>query len=243
MTTLQWHDLRWALLRCPGKVLERMKERPNKVLLAGGFIRACIAHEEINDIDLFAPSAESALELANALAQDQDRAKNDKGLLPGITATDNAYTLRHIKPIAQVIHRWTYEQPEACVASFDFTVAQAAIWHDGSKWQSVVSDSYYADLAAKRLIYTSPKRIEEVGGSMLRVLKFYQRGYRIPLDSLGAVIARLMSGVDMEKIHGDSEEKEGRIGKVLTGLLREVDPNIDPTHICHLPAKDEENQL
>ncbi|KKK50630.1 hypothetical protein LCGC14_3123090 [marine sediment metagenome] len=67
---------------------------------------------------------------------------------------------------------------------------------------------------------------------MLRVLKFYQRGYRIPLDSLGAVIARCVTGIDFEKI--DSTEENYAF--VLTGLLREVDPLVDPEHISHLPA-------
>ena len=74
---------------------------------------------------------------------------------------------------------------------------------------------------------------------MLRVLKFYQRGYRIPLDSLGAVIARLCQAVNWGKIetHGNTE---AQLGKVLTGLLREVDPNIDPLHESHLPSTEED---
>ena len=76
-------------------------------------------------------------------------------------------------------------------------------------------------MAAKRLVYLSPVRSEDAGGSILRVLKFYKRGYNIPLDSLAAVIGRLNSGVDHRATHGDPAQYE----KVILGLLREVDPN------------------
>ncbi len=72
---------------------------------------------------------------------------------------------------------------------------------------------------------------------MLRVLKFYQRGYRIPLDSLGAVMARLIRAVNVkELLDRPADCHESQWSKVLTGLLHEVDPNVDPTHIDHLPA-------
>jgi hypothetical protein len=67
---------------------------------------------------------------------------------------------------------------------------------------------------------------------MLRVLKFYQRGYRIPLDSLAMVIGRLMSGVNKSVRCGDENDIAGAV----TGLLIEVDPQIDPNHTSHLPS-------
>ena len=71
---------------------------------------------------------------------------------------------------------------------------------------------------------------------MLRVLKFYQRGYRIPLDSLAAVINRLMHGVNEEKIRNEGENTDAWRTRVITVLLHEVDPLVDPDHISHLPA-------
>jgi len=67
----------------------------------------------------------------------------------------------------------------------------------------------------------------------LRVLKYYQKGYRIPLNSLGSVIARLIKSIDTGK--GDIHDEEW-VGWVITGLLREVDPEIDPLHAAHLPS-------
>ena len=101
---------------------------------------------------------------------------------------------------------------------------------------------FYEDLAAKRLRYTSPQRNEDAGGSMLRVLKFYQRGYRIPLNCLGAVVSRLVKGIDFDAVSGGTEAtREKQIAKVISGLLREVDPNVDPEHIAHLPSIEDDD--
>jgi hypothetical protein len=144
-------------------------------------------------------------------------------------------------PPVQIIHRWTYERPEDLIESFDFTVAKSVVWFDGKEWKSLTHDDFYADLAAKRLVYTKPQRNEDAGGSLLRVLKFYQKGYRIPLDSMAAVVARLVMGVDMTKLDGVSAQlgstKEETLGVILSSLLYEVDPLQDPQHLFHLPSE------
>lgn len=229
MGTLAWHDFQWCLQRAPRAVVQALKDNPGKVFVAGGYIRACIANEHVNDIDLFVGSKEFGHQIAEKIANGHK-----------VHSTDNAFTVTHSRIPVQIIHRWTFEKPEDCIASFDFTIAQAAFWFRGgndtikANWESICAPRFYQDLASKRLIYTSPVREEEAGGSMLRVLKFYQRGYRIPLDSLGAVMARLAIAVQWDRVD------EGGAAKILTGLLREVDPNIDPTHLCHLPSEPED---
>src|SRR5208283_3039247 len=107
-------------------------------------------------------------------------------------------------------------------------------WFESGKWTSLIDDEFYSDLAAKRLVYRSPVRNEDAGGSVLRLLKFYSRGFRIPLDSLGAVLARLVDGVDLNGISTESfkdgyilggtsigHTTEERWASVITGLLRE----------------------
>ena len=223
MQTLLHEDMRWCLIRLPKIVLKLLKDEPKKVMLAGGFIRACIANEKTPDIDLFAQSKDSAELYARRLAEKYR-----------LVSTDNAFTIIGKKPTVQFIHKWIYAEPADIIPSFDFTIARAVIWFDGDNWQSLCDDRYYADLAAKRLVYCSPKRIEEAGGSLLRILKFYQRGYRTPLDSLAAVVARFITGVNIENV-----ETEEDWAYILTGLLREVDPQIDPTNMSHLPTGNE----
>jgi len=226
---LDKQDLLWAVRRLPRPVVALLKKRGPNVFLAGGYLRSIVSGEKINDIDLFAASKEAAEIAALELA-------TEAGLK--VYTTANAFSIKMKPFMVQFIHRWPFARPEEAMESFDFTVAQAAIWWGTDapggdfRWFGLCSDRFYVDLAAKRLIYTAPQRNEDAGGSLLRVLKFYQRGYRIPLDSLGAVVARLCSGV--RQYHEALGEEKAAM--LLTGLLHEVDPLIDPDHISHLPA-------
>jgi hypothetical protein len=236
MKELSRTDLMWMIRRAPRSVIDMMKERGSKIVCAGGFVRSCITNETVNDVDLFCQSKEDATAFANEL---YEKGRSSRAVFE----TDNAYTVQLRFPV-QFIHRWTFATPLDVVQSFDFTIASAAFWYDGESktWKSTCDDDFYSDLAGKRLVYRAPLRNEDAGGSLLRVLKFYQRGYRIPLDSFGAVIARLVNGVDFNRINQWKEsDRERQLGTVLTGLLREVDPFIDPEHLAHLPSSGDED--
>ena len=254
MNTLTRSDLQFILLRTPKVVLDALKQYGEKVCVAGGFVRSVIAREDINDIDLFVGSKEFAEVLASYITTNlPDR--------PRVFRSDNAITIRPRGGFAiQIITRWTFPHPKAVIPSFDFTIARAVFWwqtdkqiegslvQEGAHWESVCDPLFYPDLAAKRLIYCAPTRVEEVGGSMLRVLKFYQRGYRIPVDHLAAVIARCMSSVSLTPTVRKSNLgcfdtlDEHEVARVVCGLLREVDPAIDPSHSAHLPAENIETK-
>lgn len=222
MDELALYDVQWTARRLPRDLKAMMKREGPKVFVAGGYIRSCVANETVNDIDVFTATKEDAERLAQELAGDRKP-----------YATDNAYTVTARRVSVQFIHRWSFKDPYFAMESFDFTIAKAALWWSDAKndtgWRSACDERFYADLAAKRLVYTSPVRNEDAGGSILRVLKFYQRGYRIPLDSMGAVIARLVQGVDFAQLQASRFGATGERGlaQVLTGLLREVDPLID----------------
>jgi len=235
---LLYEDVVWCLTRMPQGLVKMMKEAKDRLVLSGGFIRACIANEKISDIDLFVKSKDDGEMYARRWADNTSRFKGR------VLSTCNAFTvLGRGKPVLQIIHRWTYEKPELILPSFDFTIARAAIWYDGDKWRGICDPRFYQDLAAKRLTYCSPIRIEEAGGSLLRVLKFYQRGYRIPLHDLAAVVARITSAVDFDKMDPENEcrdmSEEERWAFVMSGLLREVDPQTDPTEAAYFPMPDD----
>ncbi len=211
-------DLQWCLRRLPKVVIEILKENPGEIFVSGGFIRSCVSGEKINDIDIFSPSKEKAELIARRISNNNHR----------LIKTDNAYTVLGYKYTLQFIHRWTYGSPVECVDSFDFTIAKSAIWSNGKEYQSIVDERFYIDLAAKRLSYCSPKRNEDAGGSMLRLFKFYQKGYRAPLTTMASVISRLI-----QDLRDQGEWTEENNTKIITGLLREVDPDIDPEHISH----------
>lgn len=224
-------DLNFILTRTPSDIRRQMKANERRLFLAGGFIRATLAGEKVSDIDLFGPNKEFSEGVANKIAVER-KARLHK--------TDNAITLLSPPRVpVQFITRWAFSDAQSLVKSFDFTVCQAAIWSElvqkaeGEtpevyRWRSIISDRFYSDLAARRLFYTSPVRIEEVGGSLLRVIKFVKKGYNIQAPSLAAVVARIVSGLDHDLIRREAaienQGQEEREAFVIAGLLRQVDP-------------------
>ncbi len=207
-------DMRRVIGFLPKDLLKLMRAHP--IYLAGGYLRARIAGETVNDIDLFCDNAEAAETFATALAAQRE-------VKP--YRTRNAYTV--IAPPrlpVQFIHRWTFADAGSLIESFDFTVAMAAIWFDraADRWVSIASPHFYPDLASKRLRYSFPQRNEDAGGSLLRVQKFLGRGYHIAPEELGKVIARFIGGVKPGTAFWDSGEVER--AAVLVGLLRQADP-------------------
>ncbi len=217
-------DLQWCLTRLPKRIINMMEQEREGVILAGGFIRTCIANEQMTDIDLFSKTKADAERNVNRLKKNEER----------LIITENAYTIVGKGPPIQFITRWVYDNPIDVIPSFDFTIARAAIWCAGSTWKSCCDSRFYADLAAKRLVYCSPERIEETGGSLLRVLKFYQKGYRIPLDSLAKTVARAMSGINFKKAYDEESW-----AFALSGLLREVDPSTEPSNIPYFQSTEQ----
>ena len=204
-------DLRRVVLHTPRDIQSIAKE--HSLFIAGGFIRSVICNEPPNDIDLFGSTADKLREVAGKLANSRG------GRLHG---TGNAYTvLSEGRTPVQFIHRWLYEQPESLLKEFDYTIACAVVWWNTQKeqWSSLCDSNYYADLAAKRLVYRRPNRKEDAGGSLLRARKFLSRGYHISAHNLGLVVARLCSGIDFKAV-----EANGNLEQVIIGKLREVDP-------------------
>lgn len=205
-------DLQQLHRRIPRQLADALRCCTYPTILAGGALRSVVLGEPVNDWDLFVSSDAHADELRRAILCAYGHEKR-------VVITENAITIC-TSPAVQIITRWKFETLEDAVRSFDFTIAQAAVTlkSDGTFTGACVH-SYYADLAAKRLIYTAPIRDEEPGGSMLRLLRFTARGYRATLHTVAAVIDRLYSGVD----HDKAPTPELRVA-VLRGLLHNVDP-------------------
>ena len=216
--TLTANDLRYVVQRLPRDIRDLLTENAGRLYIGGGFIRATIAGEEPSDIDLFGDDPAFLKTVADLL-------KTRRAIGTKLHTTNNAITLLTPDRLpVQFITRWTFKNGYDLVNSFDFTVCQAAIWRAGNKvnseWMSSTGDGFYVDLAGRRLVYTSPVRDEEAGGSMLRVIKYVKRGYSIQVTSLGGVIGRLAWKLRESHLTGTEEGA----GHVIAGMLREVDP-------------------
>lgn len=210
-------DLNFVVTRLPKDIRSLLQTA--RLSVGGGFIRETIAGQKPHDVDLFGPSKEILALGAKLIAEKREgRALETQNAITVLTAN---------RMPVQFITRWLYEDPAQVVDSFDFTVCQAVIWFepaasgakDAGEWKSAIGSDFYRDLAARRLNYTFPQRNEDAGGSLLRVRKFLGRGYTIQAGALGGVVARLAMAVRWGEVGNERDA-----ARVLTGLLREVDP-------------------
>lgn len=171
----------------PAEVKEVLFVFP-QLFVAGGAIRSILAGEPVKDIDIFTTSL-PVVHLAvpryiQEVGPDADWKEHRTPCTRSITVVGDY-------PPVQFINNIAYESPEDCVRRFDFTICQAAIWRTESGWTSCCSPDFIRDVAAKRLVYTSPEREEAPGGSLWRAIKFVQRGYSITQEELTKLIVRL----------------------------------------------------
>ncbi len=225
MAALLQEDVNWLLRKMPPalRAICEADSRSHRIIIAGGFIRAVIAGEEVHDVDVFVGENVNVDYLSTEL-------RRQAGVNDAIVSTPNAVTIR-TSPAIQIITRWRFANIVDCVESFDFTIARAALQFDNERWMSFCDERFYPDLAARRLRYCSPDRREDEGGSMLRLLKFYSRGYRAPLGAIGAVMARAIKGVHDGVPHTGTEAE---VASAIIKRLRVVDPAADPEDEGHL---------
>lgn len=212
MQELRKDDLHLIVRRLPKDVQDSLREWSGRLFIGGGFIRAVIGNEEVNDIDFFGPSPDGLKQVCDGFRRQKNR--EDAQHL----STKNALTLAQPgKTTLQFIHRWRYDRPEDLLKSFDFSVCQAVVWYSEGRFRGLVGDDFYPDLAAKRLRYMRPVREEEAGGSMLRVIKYVKRGYRIQMEDLAAVMSRVVAQYDFARGRID-------IDHFIRARMQEVDP-------------------
>lgn len=176
-TTLPEDLVRKVLEALPDGVHVALTGDPT-IVLAGGFIRATLADEEVNDVDLFVNRHERAKILIEPFGDPVKRIQ-----------TGNAFTAPDLKPKIQAVFRWQFWSAEQLLRCFDLTISQAAVWFDGHSWRSLASMHFEDDVKAKTLRYTSPERDDDkldVQGTIARAIKFHEKGYSLPKVERGA---------------------------------------------------------
>jgi len=217
-------DLSNALTYLSPELATLMREHPGELVVAGGLLRAVVAKEEVRDVDVFAASKELALGAAERLDQGRGRLLRGKSAVTVVASSTYKYPV-------QLVHRWSFASPAELVESFDFSVCQAVLWYDGlGTARGIAGSRFYEDVHYKRLAYSSPVRDEEAGASFLRVLKYYQKGYKISFGSLGKVAARLFAATGPTSEDAEARrQREAALAVVLTRLLLEADRSSDGT--------------
>lgn len=184
-------DVRKIVISLPVKAREALRRNPGKVILAGGYIRALIASEQVHDVDLFVNSEKDAKQVSNSVKM--------------LYKVDDQHLAIDLKGVpVQMVWRYPFKAPYEILDQFDFTITKAAIWFsEGEKgeaagFRSICHESFYSDLARKLLVYSSKREYEQFTG-FPRLLKYTTYGYTIGPKSFAEVIVKLCLSLDFEK--------------------------------------------
>jgi len=165
---------------CPELVAGPEQRIPAYV--AGGFIRAFMAGEPRTDLDLFCESKTDA-----RVTWDRLGAAGYRRVFSSPLAETLAPPGLHPGRVVQVVLH-TCAPPAAMLSTFDFTVCCAALTFDWPAGQArlLLHPEFYRHLAGRLLVYQpgAPRPIS----SVKRVCKYVRRGYRIPEESLLALL-------------------------------------------------------
>ncbi len=190
------HDLARKL---PEDVQTILRKFGPDICVAGGYVRDLLLDAEPNDIDIFGThidAVEGAIE----------EFKYDVFHYLHYTTTINAVTFypnqKYNGPVVQFITRVYYSDHYKLIQSFDFSICQAALYWDGHQWVGITTPEFWGDLTDRTMHYTAPERDEDPGASVLRMVKFAGRGFRIPKEDVARVVGRFDA-----QLHGGTEEE------------------------------------
>lgn len=139
---------------------------PEGAFIAGGALTSAFTNTHINDVDVYFKSAEM---FKQAIEQ-----AYDEGLWC-VAATDRAVTFVRDTSIIQLMHFDFFATPAAVFDAFDYTVCMAAYDIDAKEF--VFHEDFMKHAAQRKLSFHSGTRYPY--NSLLRVLKYQQRGYAI----------------------------------------------------------------
>lgn len=206
-------DIDHVLRRLPAHIREELRAAGEGVWLAGGFIRAVIAHEPLTDVDLFISKSHDPMRTIKKFAN------TDAEM---VHVTDRAHTAlleqQTRMQMVQVVHGWRFDTPQNVLSEFDFSVIQAALWYAGG-WQSAVGDSFYADLAGRRIRYMQTgknRSSDEAGGTLQRLIKYTKRGYHASPETIAEVVSDFVACAQLDGL--PDAERYAYIINILRGL-------------------------
>jgi len=149
------------------KIMEAANQfRPKGAFIAGGALTSSFTGLEIKDVDMYFKSKEDFIEGIEAAYDDG---------LWCLAATDRAVTFATHNKIIQLMHFDFFQTAEDIFAAFDFTVCMAA--YDMDNGSFVFHDDFMKHAAQRFLRFHSGTRYPF--GSLMRILKYQQRGYTI----------------------------------------------------------------
>lgn len=158
---------------------------PKGAMIAGGALTSAFTGQPINDVDIYFKSKEDFI---NAVANAYDNS------MWCVAATDRAITFVQRDKVVQLMHFDFFETAEAVFDAFDYTIVMAA--YDIDKKEFVFHEDFFKHAAQRFLRFHSGTRYPY--GSLMRVLKYQDRGYKIGRSDM------LRIGLALQKVELNS---------------------------------------
>lgn len=185
--------LKQVVFTLPSPVRFILENVSASLFVAGGFVRDVYFGITPKDIDIWTGLEFDDLRIIVKnfvdVASTACDYKIESTICTDHSITVNIVTTKETRVSVQFIHNWVFPNVNKVIESFDFTCCQAGIVFDCG-WRGVCTEGFLQDTLEKRLVYTSPIRIEHKAGSLKRVLKFVSRGWKIRDEELAKVLAR-----------------------------------------------------
>ena len=160
---------------------------PKGAFIAGGALTSAFTNTVINDVDIYFKDKES---FVNAVLDAYDEQ------LWCVAASDRAVTFVRDDCIIQLMHFDYFPTAEAVFDAFDYTVCMAAYDIDAEEF--IFQEDFMKHAAQRTLQFHSGTRYPY--NSLLRVLKYQERGYTINKANL------LRIGLTCQRVPVDSWE-------------------------------------
>ena len=93
------------------------------------------------------------------------------------------------RPSIQAIGNWFSDSPSNLLDKFDFTISQCALIYRNPNYELILVDSFFQDVASRELVYNAND--ESRGSSIMRVVKYAGKGYKISTEELSKVLEAL----------------------------------------------------
>lgn len=178
----------------PPEVRDLLMDCGEHLCVAGGFCRDILAGRDPKDIDVFGVSKRVMDDTIDTFGWENTWNRKQ---------TANAVTFEPFFPKdgeipVQFVTRVYYESHEDLINSFDFSVCQIGVYFDGKQWIGLCSEQCWKDIPLQKATYMDPDRDEDPGGSLLRMVKFAGKGYKIGETDVANVVGRFYSNLSGE---------------------------------------------
>lgn len=187
-------------------LLQEFKDLEINGWIAGGAIRDyCMGIPIKTDHDVFFKSE-------NDFNKTLDYMKSKEGKIKW--ESDNGCKIKYGKRTFDLIKKY-FDTPKQCIDNFDFTVSMFAVDYDNFYY----GETSFIDLAKRQLIINE---LTYPVNTMKRVLRYYEKGFRICNEELLKVIVAIQ---DFDKIKTNSNKEDDR--ELTSGEMGEIFRGID----------------